>query len=119
MDAPSHVIDLLPTSLDLAQAPAATNIHGQSLSYLWTGKKANPRTLYWEHQGNEAIRTGNFKLVKEADEADWALYDLETDPSENKNIAQQSEKKVDEMSIDFDVWAKKVGVKQSKKKVKE
>jgi arylsulfatase A-like enzyme len=119
MDAPSHVIDLLPTSLDLAQAPAATNIHGQSLSYLWTGKKANPRTLYWEHQGNEAIRTGNFKLVKEADEADWALYDLETDPSENKNIAQQSEKKVAEMSIDFDVWAKKVGVKQSKKKVKE
>lgn len=110
IDAPSHVIDLLPTSLELAQATPKQAV-GTSLSYLWNGQKQPQRTLFWEHEGNKAIRKGNWKLVKEKEDAEWELYNLKTDPSEMNNLAIKSATTVKEMQTEYDVWAKKVGVK--------
>lgn len=115
IDAPSHVIDLLPTSLELAKATPA-DVHGKSLSYLWNGKPKPVRTIFWEHEGNKAIRKGNWKLVKEVEDADWELYDLSKDPSETKNLAANSASKVTELKVEYETWAKATGVKEVNKK---
>jgi arylsulfatase len=109
IDAPSHVIDLLPTSLELAQTQPS-EVHGKSLSYIWNGTKMPKRTLFWEHEGNKAMRKGNWKLVKELEDANWELYDLGRDPSETKNLAKELTQKVAEMKFEYEQWAKSVGV---------
>jgi arylsulfatase len=68
------------------------------------------RTLFWEHEGNKAMRKGNWKLVKELEDADWELYDLGKDPSETKNLAKELTQKVAEMKFEYEHWAKSVGV---------
>lgn len=115
IDAPSHVIDLLPTSLELAGAKPA-NVHGKSLSYIWNGEKKPSRTIFWEHEGNKAIRKGNWKLVKELEDADWELYDLGNDPSETKDLASRSTHKVVELKSEYETWARTIGVKEVDKK---
>ncbi len=115
IDAPSHVIDLLPTSLELAQTQPS-DVHGKSLSYLWNGAKMPTRTLFWEHEGNKAIRKGNWKLVKELEDTDWELYDLGNDPSETKNLATKEPKILTDLKSEYEVWAKSMGVKEVVKK---
>lgn len=115
IDAPSHVIDLLPTSLELAQAQPS-DVHGKSLSYLWKGVKMPTRTLFWEHEGNKALRKGNWKLVKELEDADWELYNLDNDPSETTNLAIKESKILTDLKSEYEVWAKSTGVKEVVKK---
>lgn len=109
-----HVIDLLPTSLELAGVKS-TDLPGESLSYLWNGKKTLPRIYCWEHEGNKAMRKGNWKLVKDMEDPTWELYDLEKDPTESKDLAVTFRDRVNEMLAEYDVWAKKVGVQEFKK----
>lgn len=109
-----HVIDLLPTAMDLAGGKA-NNLPGKSLSYLWNGEKAALRTYCWEHEGNKAMRKGNWKLVKDMEDPDWELYDLEKDPTESKNLAVTFPDRLSEMLTEYNVWAKKVGVHELKK----
>lgn len=106
-----HIMDLLPTSLDLAGVPAKS-LPGESLSYLWTGKKPSPKTYYWEHEGNKAMRKGNWKLVKDFEDSAWELYDLFTDICETKNLASKHMQVLQEMVLDYADWSKKVGVKE-------
>ena len=109
-----HVIDLLPTALELAGVPAK-KLPGESLSYLWKGKKASPKTYCWEHEGNQAIRKGNWKLVKDLEDPAWELYDLAKDPCETKDLAKTNPFILSEMMSAYAVWAKKLGVQVPKK----
>ena len=113
IDAPSHVIDLLPTSLEIAQAKSIET-DGKSLSFLWNGKKTSERTIFWEHSGNKAMRKGNWKIVKKLEDTDWELYNLANDPTETKNLAKESVEKVKTMKLEYEDWAKKAGVKNVK-----
>ena len=106
-----NVIDLLPTSLELAGAKAK-NLPGESLSTLWNGTKQKARTIYWEHEGNKAIRIGNWKLVKDLEDPAWELYNLSIDPCELKNLASTNEQRVTEMISAYSAWAKKVNVRE-------
>ena len=105
-----HLIDLLPTGLELAGIPAH-NLPGESLSYLWNGKKIAPKTYCWEHEGNKAIRKGNWKLVKDLEDPGWELYNLAIDPTEVNNLAGNFLVRVQEMEKEYDSWALKVGVR--------
>ena len=109
-----HVIDLLPTGLELAGVPAK-DLPGESLSYVWNGKKTSAKTYYWEHEGNQAIRKGSWKLVKDMDDPAWELYDLAKDPCETKDLAKTNTQLVTEMMTEYAAWAKKVGVQGPKK----
>ena len=68
---PAHLIDLMPTFVDVAEAeyPTKFNGHqiqpmeGESLVRSFHSNEQKPRTLYWEHEGNRAIREGDWKLV--------------------------------------------------------
>ena len=113
VDGPAHVIDLLPTALELAGVKAK-DLPGESLSWLWNGKNVESRTLYWEHEGNKAIRKGNLKLLRDLEDPAWELYDLSKDPAETNNLATAKPGLVGEMMTEYQAWADKVGVKNTK-----
>ena len=48
-------------------------------------QRKNP--IYWEHEGNRAIRIGKWKLVAKGANGAWELYDLDADRSELNNLA--------------------------------
>lgn len=102
---PAHIIDLLPTAIAVAQ----TTYQGK-LSLPGTDLVAQlnypeiERTLYFEHQGNRAVRQGNWKLVA-LDDQPWELYDFTTDRTEMHDLAAKFPGKVDALSQAWDHWA--------------
>ncbi|NBV79804.1 MAG: arylsulfatase, partial [Verrucomicrobia bacterium] len=78
----------------VAGEPAAP---GQSLlPVLKAGTPVAPRTLWWLHEGNAALRVGDYKLVKAKGDA-WALYDLSKDRAEQVDLAAQEPAKLAEL----------------------
>lgn len=104
-----HVIDLMPTALELAGIPVK-DLPGQSLSYLWKANSVAPRTYCWEHEGNQAIRQGDWKLVKDQEDPSWELYNLKLDPTETNNLASKEMARVKSMQAVYVNWSQKVGV---------
>jgi len=95
-DLPSAFWDWLPTFSQLLQAPVPTSWDGVSLlpTLLDKGNQAKSDYLYWEfHEsgGRQALRKGNWKLVKyqvnSPSETTLALFDLASDPGETQNVA--------------------------------
>ncbi len=103
---PGHVIDLVPTFLQLAggEQPAQWNgeplepLPGRSLVPVFAGNADLHRDqLWWAHEGNRAIRVGDWKLVADK-KAEWELYDLKTDRGELHDLAAQHPDKVRDLS---------------------
>lgn len=113
-DGIGHVIDLMPTAMELSGAKSP-NLAGKSLSYLWSKGKAPERTYCWEHEGNQAIRKGNWKLVKEFQETYWSLYNLSTDPTEINDLSGVEAARAKAMLDEYNNWSVKVGVRPYKK----
>ncbi len=111
-----HVIDLMPTLLELGGAvyPENYNGHqieemdGQSLLPALSGGKLSARTLFWEHYGNRAVRTGKWKLVA-AKKKSWELYDLEKDRTELTDLSTEYADKAQELREAYEHWAVEVG----------
>ena len=99
---PGHVIDLWPTltglagvtrpqpSGDIPPRPGVALQFGQDID-------SPVRELWWAHEGNRALRFGDWKLVA-AQGAPWELYDLKTDHAEQHNLAAQNPDKVRELT---------------------
>ena len=113
-----HVIDLMPTCLEVAgaQYPSSYNgkpitpASGRSILSALKGAPAQSREpIFWEHQGNRAIRQGPWKLVGLYDKS-WELYNLEDDRTELHNLAQEKPEKVKELLDLYEAWAKRCGV---------
>jgi arylsulfatase len=116
---PGHVIDILPTCLDLGGATypesrngkAVTPVAGVSLKPLLTGSGAIPsRALFWEHEGNAAVRQGDLKLVRKGGKGPWELYDLKADRTELHDLASSQPGKVEEMRKLWRGWAERAQV---------
>ncbi|WP_100612795.1 arylsulfatase [Confluentibacter lentus] len=119
---PGHLIDIMATCIDVAGAtyPQTFNnnkvipFEGQSLTPVFENKDLQNRAIFWEHEGNKAVRLGKYKLVsiyKKDSEYNWELYDLESDRSETINLIGGMPFKAKEMETLWKDWAKKVGVK--------
>jgi arylsulfatase len=112
-----HVIDLVPTLLDLAgvaspAAPAGRTLapfEGRSLAAALDGRPPEPRTLAWEHEGHRAFRDGDWKVVALYREP-WELYDLAHDPTETKNLAADQPQRLEQLVDRWQQWADRVGV---------
>lgn len=65
--------------------------------------------IFWEHEGNRAVRLGHWKLVA-LHGRDWELYDVEADRTELKNLAATYPEKLNEMSALYDDWARRCQV---------
>ena len=108
---PAHVIDIVPTVLELAgiQKPAEWKgepiqpAPGKSLVPAFAKDETIARdSLWWLHEDNRAVRVGDYKLVA-AQGDPWELYDLKTDRAEQNNLATQMPEKVKELE---QVWQK-------------
>ncbi len=76
---PGHLIDLMATCVDLAGAvyPKQLDGHdiypmeGTSLRPAFAGQPLAGRSLFWEHEGNRAMRQGDWKLVAKYPAGKW------------------------------------------------
>lgn len=106
---PGHLIDIMATCLELAGAryPAdATPLEGRSLVSAFANQPIQRDALYWEHEGNRAVRVGDWKLVAKH-EKPWELYDISKDRIESHDLASQIPDTVKELAAKYDAWAKR------------
>lgn len=99
---PAHIVDIVPTILELTGQTKPTEVDalevpaapGRSLVSAFTDDVPIERdALWWLHEGNRAVRVGDWKLV--AAEGDpWELYNLAEDRTETSNLADQHPEKV-------------------------
>ncbi|MFM9031268.1 MAG: hypothetical protein ACKOTF_11445, partial [Opitutaceae bacterium] len=68
-----------------------------------------PRPIFWEHEGNKAMREGRWTIVSKHKGA-WELYDIEADRTESRDLAAKEPARVKAMAAAWDVWAARVGV---------
>jgi arylsulfatase A-like enzyme len=98
---PGHVIDIWPTLLELSglnsNDQSAPDRPGQSLVAAFTEETDQPRTLWWSHEGNRALRVGDWK-ISSVKNGPWELYDLSTDRNETYDLATKAKEKLAELT---------------------
>lgn len=119
-DRVGHVMDLMPTCLDLAKTKYPKTFAGKKvtpregyslLPILKTGERDGHQALYFEHTGGKAVVAGGYKLVQPTRSKRWELYDFNKDRTETKNIASGNPAQVRKMTAMWQAWSKRVGVK--------
>jgi hypothetical protein len=82
---------------------------GRSLIPLFQGG-TRPETVYiWEHEGNEAIRQGDWKLVRRLG-TEWELHNMSTDRLEAVDLAEEMPERLAAMVALYDSWAARTGI---------
>ena len=84
-------------------------MEGKSLVPAFSNKPIEREAIYWEHEGNRAVRQSKWKLVSRHP-GGWELYDLEADRTELNNLAQRHPEKLAELKAMYESWAKRCGV---------
>ena len=122
----THVTDIVPTLLDIAQVP--------NPGAAWRGQPIEPQTgrsllpvladpsvrvrqpdepVGYELAGNKALFKGNLKLVLNnppVGDGQWHLHDLSTDPGETRDLQRELPEQFSAMKADYAAWAERNGV---------
>ncbi len=115
---PGHLVDIMRTAVEVsgAEYPTERNGHkiqameGASLAPAFSGKPIDRQApIYWEHEGNRAIRKGKWKLVMKF-MGPWELYDIEADRTEQHNLIEQEPELAKQLTAEWDAWAKRADV---------
>jgi arylsulfatase len=123
---PSQLVDIMATCVDVGKANYPQEFEGNAIHAMagaslvpsFENHALDKEFLFWEHEGNRAIRKGKWKLVSRAcawphdhEEHDtlpsrlWELYDMDADRTENYNLASQYPEMVKEFSSAWQTWA--------------
>jgi arylsulfatase A-like enzyme len=114
---PGQLPDIMATILEVTGATypreheghAIPPCEGESLVPSFESDEIARGPLFWEHEGNAAMRMGKWKLVRNYP-GPWELYDLEADRTEMHDLAAQHPQRVREMSEQYAAWAERCGV---------
>ena len=116
-----HIIDVMPTLVELAGASYPQRFKGQNvlpmegkslLPILQGKKRPEPPALFWQiapHR-HRAVRQGEWKLVATGSDSPWELYNLQDNRIEMKSVAEKYPEKVAELAGLYQNWAVKVGM---------
>ncbi len=115
-----HIIDIMPTCLELAGAKYPETYRGKKILPL-EGKSLVPilegnereghDAIFWQFSSARAVRQGKWKLVVDG-KGPWELYDIEADRTELHNLAEKYPEKVKELAAMWDRWAARVGARR-------
>lgn len=104
---PGHLIDLVPTILEVTGAQRFTTWEGQPVppppgtslvpAFARDGAVRH-EDLWWEHEGNRALSVGDRKLVAAGKDGPWELYDLAADRTETHDLAREQPETVRAMA---------------------
>jgi arylsulfatase A-like enzyme len=115
---PGHLIDIMATCVDVAGASYPKTFNGQTITamegislfpVLEGKKRKGHEAIFWEHEGNRAVRSGKWKLVSKHPDT-WELYDMEADRTELHNVAAEHPAQRKKMIAMYDAWAKRADV---------
>ena len=115
---PGHLVDLAPTILEAAGVPRphpaapsdGPGLEGTSLLAALLGQPLPPRPLFFEHEGNRAVRFGRWKAVS-AYPGEWELYDMRADRTELDDLSRRHPERVRELAGLWHAWAERVGAR--------
>ena len=62
------------------------------------------KPIFWEHEGNRAVREGKWKLVAGFGKP-WQLFDMTADRAEMHDLAASQPDRVRKMAGQWDAWA--------------
>src|SRR5205085_4078441 len=115
---PGYLPDIMATILEATGTPYPATwdghpvdpLEGHSLlGVLRQGGEAQRPPMFWEHEGNAAVRIGKWKLVRKYPDP-WELYDMEADRTELNDLAATHPDRVKDMLAQYDAWSKRCGV---------
>ena len=121
---PGFLMDIMATCIDVSGAEypikyKGNDIHpveGESLLRSIRNESDERNSdMFWEHEANRAVRSGDWKLVLRASEkypfdGKWELYNLSDDRTETNDLADAFPEKVGELKAMWEEWAQKTGV---------
>lgn len=115
---PSHLVDLMATCVDAGGAhypdqykgKLITPVEGKSLIPVFNGNSLEREIIFFEHEGNRALRMGDWKLVAKGragqNDVNWELFNVKTDRSELHDLALQEPDRLEHMKT---LWTSKAG----------
>jgi arylsulfatase A-like enzyme len=114
---PGYLPDIMATIVEVAQAAYPEQLgerdilplEGHSLAGAFAADAPERPPMFWEHEGNAAMRDGRWKLVREYPKA-WELYDMQADRTELHDLAAQQPERVAHMAAQYQAWAQRAGV---------
>ncbi len=113
-----HIMDIMPTLVELANAQYPKTyknnqilaLEGTSLiPVLFQKKDKYERYIFWEHEGNKAVRYKNWKLVKQ-NTKEWQLFNLKKDPTELTDVRLEHPKVATLLMQEHQKWEQRAGV---------
>lgn len=117
IDSPHIATDIFPTILEACGGnPEDYRIDGKSLiPMLMNDEDCTHEYLFWEMEGQNAVRYGNYKLVLngrltegEAPRAPVFLSDLSTDPGEKINLADELSELCEKLTAEALAWREQI-----------
>lgn len=112
-----QIVDIMPTVVELAGASypemrgdaGVIPMQGMSLVPAFHGGTLQERPLFFEHQGNRAVRMGRWTLLA-SHRKPWELYDTSVDRTETHNLAHSMPEKVAKLETLYQEWASRSNV---------
>jgi len=115
---PGHLIDIMATCVDVAGATYPAEFAGQTIKPR-EGVSLRPalggeplerkQPLFWEHEGNRAVRDGKWKLVAKENQP-WELYDIDQDRLEANDLAATLPERAKAMAAQWDAYTARANV---------
>jgi arylsulfatase A-like enzyme len=115
---PGHLVDLIATIVDVTGARYPREFKGQTIQPMEGvslrpafagGRISRTQPIFWEHEGNRAIRSGRWKLVWRYPDG-WELYDMTADRAERTDLAARHSDVVKKLAAEWDAWAQRANV---------